>query len=112
MQPDNCITIYNTSGLVTGRTMIDGRVFQKHGLQFRVRSKDHPTGWTRIDALSRFAQRVYEAAVHVTRDGVDSRYLIKCFVSIGNVLDLGKDANNSDRNLFTLNLMAAISPLS
>lgn len=105
--PDNCITIFNTTGKDGGRSMIDGALLGHSGFQVRVRSHNHSTGWTKADAIQRdLAENVYDETVHVG----DKNYLVHCVSNIGDVMDLGTDSS-SKRVLFTINAITVINQL-
>ncbi len=104
--PDNCLTIYDTAGSSDGRYMHDGELRYHYGLQFRIRSKDHPTGWVKADALRTALSQVY--VQHVTIGSTN--YVVHAITKIGEILVLGKDAPNSKRSLFTVNTTIAFSP--
>lgn len=105
--PDNCITVYDTQGIGAGRSMIDGELLGFNGFQVRVRGVDHPTGWTKADAIqTTLAKQVLRKVVHVGA----SNYLVHAASRIGDVLALGKDPD-SKRRIFTLNAIAAIKQL-
>lgn len=105
--PDDSLTVFDTAGRVLGRNMIDGSLVDAYGLQLRVRSKDHPTGWTKADAV-RKALAENSRLVRVT---VDSNvYLVWCADGIGPIIALG-NALKSKRKLFTVNFTASIKQL-
>lgn len=104
-EPDDCITLYDTTGTQDGRSMVDGELFQHFGFQVRVRSTDHRTGWVKAEAIRQaLAKSIYQNLV--SRDG--SRYLVWCAAKISMVLVIGKDTPRSKRSLFTVNAVAPI----
>ncbi len=104
-EPDNCITVYDTTGISDGRSMMDGALWQHHGFQVRVRAKDHHAGWVKADAI-RTAMAEQACQRTVSRDG--KRYLVWSINKIGLVLVLGIDNPTSKRQLFTVNAVAPI----
>jgi hypothetical protein len=107
--PDNVITVYDTTGQDDCRTM-DGKIQQHYGIQVRVRAVDHPTGWQQIDLIRHgLSEDVYQE--NVTIDG--SQYSVWCYSGFGQILPLGRDiANNTDRRIFTLNFLMVVNQLS
>lgn len=104
--PDNCITVYDTAGTDDGRSMIDGELFGHYGIQVRVRSLDHATGWLKADAIqTALAETVYDNAVTIG----GSSYLVHSANKIGDVLALGKDVSDTKRSLFTLNAVLSLT---
>lgn len=100
--PDNVLTVYDTSGRDGGRTMYDGERQENHGFQVRIRSSDHKTGFTRARAIAVTLDRnVYDEVV--TLDG--TAYLVHAVSRTSDVIRLGK-APGSKRSLFTINALA------
>lgn len=110
--PDNCITVYDTTGLDEGREMVSGERQEHHGLQIRVRSKTQAVGFAKARDISvALDEDVYQETVAVDGDS----YLVWAVRRTGDPLFLGKDAPNSKRNLFTINAtvsLRAVAPLS
>jgi hypothetical protein len=104
--PDNVITCYDTAGQDDGREMITGTLDQHYGIQIRVRSQDHPTGWTKIAAIRQLLATQVDRMI-VTLASNQS-YTVFAVVKIKQILSIGKDVPNSKRSLFTLNFLAAI----
>jgi hypothetical protein len=106
--PDDCITVYNTAGVVDGRSMPDGEILEHRGWQVRVRALDNPTGYQKMDDIRTYMS---EVAVQVVTTIASIRYLVFCFAKFGDILDLGKDVPTSKRSLFTLNGLCPIRQL-
>lgn len=106
--PDQVITITDTAGTPQGRLHIDGEVIATFGFQVRVRSKDHPTGWLKADAIRNALAKSVDRT-QVTVGGV--AYLVPCVVRIGNVIPLGKESA-SKRSIFTLNAETHVRQLA
>lgn len=106
--PDNAVTIYDTAGADGGRAMFAGTLLGWVGVQVRVRSSDHPTGWTKADAIqTTLAESVYDERVTVGA----STYLVHCLSKIGDVLAIGKESPTSKRSLFTFNALMSVKQL-
>lgn len=105
--PDNCITVYNTAGTEDGRAMISGLLFDHEGLQIRVRSVDHPTGWNKLreirDAISMSVRNLF-----LTVEG--EPYRVNAVTRIQDVIPIGTE-QTSKRLLFTLNCTISFNKL-
>ena len=104
--PDNVITFHDTQGRSDGRSQIDGEIFTHYGFQAMIRSKDHPTGWTKGDQLLYYLSRV------VLNNSVQHpvslvNYHVVCVTHIGSVMSLGTD-ESSRRSLFSLNAACSL----
>lgn len=115
-QPDNVITVSDTSGIITGRTSIDGEVQEHYGIMIRVRSVDYPTGYTKINAIKKALDELNNLAQAVaTGDHLyeltigSSNYLIHCASRRSGVLHLGQIQDSSKRHLFTINYVVTIT---
>lgn len=105
--PDEVITVYNTQGRSDGRVM-EGEVQGPRGIQVRLRSKTPQSGWEKADAIrTALAESIYRNIVVVGA----VRYLVQSVAKIGDVIALGKDSTNSQRNLFTINAVTTIRVL-
>lgn len=106
-QPDDCITTYDTTGTDDGRSMIDGEVFRNPGVQVRIRSTDHSTGWVKADAIfAALGQSIRNYYIVIG----STRYLVSCVTNIGNVIALGKETSSTKRSLFTINATIVVDP--
>jgi hypothetical protein len=87
--------------------MVDGEVLYHYGIQVRVRSVDHPSGFLKAEGLRHWmAEVLYAASVAVPP--TNNKYVLWCLSRIGQVLPLGRDTGNTGRKLFTINCTAAI----
>lgn len=103
--PDSVITIYNTTGLKDGRSMIDGEVEMHPGVQIRVRAPDEDGASTKINAIAQALDTEVKYAV-VTIDG--SVYTIYSVSRTSDPFSLGQETPNSSRYIFTLNVVASL----
>lgn len=108
--PDNCISIWDTTGQVQARAMNSGQLIQKCGFQVRVRATDSLTGKVKANALQTWmAQNVYQADVTLNdAAGNNWNYVVWAIINIGNVLAIGLDKPDTQRELFTINAMVRI----
>ena len=58
--PDNCLVLSDNEGQLEGRTFVDPMLFQKHGLQVRVRANGPSDGYIKLNS-------VFNALVPLTR---------------------------------------------
>ena len=101
--PDNCITIYGSTGFEGGRLQYSGQVLISYGIQVRVRSLDPEVGWLKIHEIARaIDESIYQETV--TLDS--STYFVQSLSRTGDVIELGKDFQSSERYLFTVNATA------
>ncbi len=107
--PDDCVTVYDTAGRMDGRDMVDGQQNIHRGVQVRVRSTDHPTGYQKAEAVAVWLDEgVNQAVVTISSNS----YLVFCVNRTGDVLVLGKNVPGTKRSLFTINLVAPIRRLT
>jgi hypothetical protein len=107
--PDNCITVYDSLGNDDGRTMPNGTLQQHQGIQVRIRSLDHATGWTKSQQIrSILAEGIYYTGVLIGT----TPYLIHSVNQIGNVLALGKEIPTSKRTIFVINAVISVRQIA
>lgn len=56
-KPDNCVTIKDAVGGIDARTL-DGEVFEREGVQVRVRALDDQAGWAKARAIAAQLKRL------------------------------------------------------
>lgn len=105
--PDNCVTVYDTQGRDLARRGIGGQRAEHHGVQIRVRSVDHETGYLKaralavaLDADSNVLNRAVHLGGHV--------YNVQSFCRTGDVIAVGKDTPTSKLSIFTINAVVPI----
>lgn len=103
--PDEVITVYNTTGIIDGRSSIDGEIWEHYGFQVRVRSTKNRLARVKIDSIARsLSETAYNSLV--TIDG--NSYIVAAINRKGSVIDIGKETPTSERSVFTLNAISAI----
>lgn len=109
-QPDNTITVYNTTGQIDGREMIEGEVFEHYGYQIRVRATRERLVAAKMATIVRTLESVANEIVTIDANSdVGAASYIVCAVNRrGSVIDMGKEYPTSERNVFTLNAVSAI----
>ena len=103
--PDEVITIYDTTGIKNGRTMVDGEVHEHHGFQVRIRAGQYATGFTKARAIA-IAMDESVRNTTVTLDA--STYKVYSITRVSGPLSIGTDVPTSKNDLFTTNAVAAI----
>jgi hypothetical protein len=116
--PDNCITTYDTLGKSSGRTNYDGEQQEHHGVQVRVRSINHPIGFTKARAIAiALDQSVYDMVVSIG----SVSYLVHCVNRQGDIISLGKEVTvsgyksespSSRRQIFVINTFVSVREVS
>lgn len=111
-QPDDVVTVYDTSGVVQGRSHNDGQVLEHYGVQIRVRTSIPKNGNTKIRAILEFLDRtINQTVVNVPYD-TGTGYSVYCIHAVsrsGTILSLGKDTPTTKRTLFTVNVSVSLS---
>lgn len=98
--PDNCITVFDTSGRDDGRIMQTGNRSEHPGVQIRVRSNDAQQGYLKARAICVAVDTgFYDFAVTVNTN----EYVVHGIYRSSNVLALGKNLPNDKRSVFTIN---------
>lgn len=104
-QPDNCITVYCTSGILMGRIQDNGLYKEQYGLQFRVRANSTVEAYRKINEIS----ATIDTVVLENTITIDSSiYTIISINRKGGILSLGKESPTTKRSIYTLNAVASI----
>lgn len=108
-KPDSCITVYDTAGIDLGRIQFDGEREESYGIQVRVRSAAHTAGHKKTN----------EIAIALDKDLLDmnislgaSDYNVWCANRSSTVLVLGRESPNTNRRLFTVNVIVVIDQIN
>lgn len=106
--PDNCITLFDTTWRGDGRSMIDGETWHHYGFQVRVRAATHKIGFAKASAIHEgFDMDVLDMTV--TLDGTS--YLVQS-VTGTDVVKFGQNVPDTKRHLFAVNALAPILVLA
>ena len=107
-EPDSVITIYNTQGILDGRSMPTGEVFEHLGFQVRVRAITSNAGWTKANEIARqMAEVVYRNWVIVD----SAMYNVYAITRKSGVLEV-PEFPTSERKAFTINCIVALSRIN
>lgn len=101
--PDECGTIYTTTGVDDGRLMTGVNILH-HGIQIRVRGDDYDAAWLQLqDALDSLEGLNNESVV------IDSStYTVFNTSQTGPAIPLGVEPGTRRRFLFTANLLVSL----
>lgn len=112
--PDRVLTIYDTSGVLTGREMSESEMQGMYGLQFRARARDYPTCYEKLMAVAIAMDLVYYRRVNIQAQ----TYLVHDVKRLDNPLHLplpnrtGKPPLNSDRKIFVFNALVSLKQVT
>lgn len=105
--PDNVITIYDTSNDPDDWVMITGMLLERYGIQIRVRSGIYTPGFNKVESIKNyFDQEVYRNTV--TIDSID--YMIHSMDRSSGPFHIGTE-ENTQRDVFTINYLATLEKI-
>jgi len=102
--PDNALSLYNTSGNLDGRIQSSGEVIQHPGIQIRVRALDSAEGYLKIKELALAMNAVKRALVAFD----DEFYTIHAIKQTSDIFSIGKEPDGN-RFWFSVNGTITIS---
>lgn len=108
-EPDNTVTVTDTSGLLHGREMVGGETQAHEGVQVRVRGLTHPVAYARADLIKVALDAQYQDVVTMPDA---TRYLVWAVHRTTGVLALGKETKASKRSIFTINARLSVRKLA
>ena len=104
--PDNCISVYNTTGQVKGRVQSSGEFQDRPGIQVRVRGATYEIAYAKIKAIQTYLEEtVLRTAVTIG----SSSYLVHSLNRTSDLLHNGKDVTSSKRYTFTVNYYVTLT---
>lgn len=109
MEPDQrdlAITLYNTVGVMFGRHNNDGSIAEHHGVFIRVRATSDRVAYLKAQEI---ATALNEQVLRTEVSIGNSDYVFESASQRGSIISLGKDQDNSNRYLCTLNYTVVIS---
>lgn len=101
---DRAICVYDTTGIIFGKCMCDGRIYQQYGINIRVRSVDYEEGWRRANNIQDNLAALSQETVIIE----SIEYKIGSFSPTSGIIPLGESEIRS-RKSFSLNGIAAIT---
>ena len=99
----DCGSIYDTSGIKDGRLMI-GPVIEHYGIQLKIRSDVHITGWSKAEAIASALDGVVDDLIEIN----SVEYRIYNIKRTGPVISLGMELGTKGRRLFTVNFLVTL----
>ena len=99
--PDNCITVYDTTGVKDGRMMSDGAIDFHHGFMVRLRAAMFPRGFAKANDLAEALDKQVQDNIVTMSSG--AVYKVYVTSRTGDVISLGRDTPTSKRSVFTIN---------
>lgn len=102
--PDNCITVYNTTGTTQGATQIDGVLQIHHGIQIRIRGDNPKTAYSKANEIAVALDGLQQRNVTIE----STNYVVAAARRTSDVLDLGNEVPTSKRRIFTINAIVAL----
>lgn len=102
--PDNAIVIYDTAGILDGRSGADSIMEEHYGIEVMVRSSA-VTGYTKADAIAIALDTVSNATVTIAT----TSYTVHAITRKSGVLKAGTETPTSKRYLFTTNAVVALT---
>lgn len=120
--PDNTITLYDTDGIVQARNMVDGEVYENHGVMIRVRGVKTivgtlPVSGARIarnkidDIVRALDQSVCRYSISVPDNIVSGTtlYTLHSANRSSGVMRSGRQRGNSERYVYTVNYLMSLT---
>lgn len=104
--PDNCITVYNTTGTVQGRLQATGEFQDRPGIQIRVRGATYAVAYAKIKTIQTYLEETVARTVVLIGT---SQYLVHSLNRTSDLLHNGKDVTSSKRYTFTVNYYVSIT---
>lgn len=102
--PDNAITLFDTSGTRQGR-VFGGEIQEHEGFQVRIRATSHPIGQTKANAIKEALDKSI-LNVQVAIEG--TTYIVHSVSRRSGIFYLGQDVTSSKRVIFTINAVVAL----
>jgi hypothetical protein len=110
--PDNYLTIYDTSPVKDGRLMVSGEVIEHLGVSLRIRGWPHNTGYSKALQFQQHWDGVRNATVNLPAEPniPATSYLVQNITRVGGILPLGQEPGKT-RLIWTLNGLVTLKRL-
>lgn len=103
--PDNAVSVIDTTPKTDGRSAFDGEVWEHPGCQITIRSINYQDGRKRAAKIVAKLDALLKASVTVE----STTYTIHSVTRTGGINSIGKEQNRDpERNLFTINLLMSV----
>jgi hypothetical protein len=109
--PDNNVAVIGTEGTAEGREMIGGHLFEKYGIQIRVRAINVEDGYTKIAAIMQSLNEDTNLTDVTVADEVGtatSTYEVQSVMPTSTIIRLGPEPNVSRRSVWVSNHLASL----
>ena len=107
--PNNAICVYDTENRMEGREMVTGESQEHYGIQIAIRAENEDVGTSKGRAITESLDtEVFRELVTVQ----GAVYLVQSVGRTTGVLNLGREAPQTDRRRFSINALASITLLS
>lgn len=110
--PDNVITVYDTTPQDDGRTMVDGEDIHHYGVQIRIRGVTDPVAYVKAESIHvTLSENTYYERIAINdRVNPSALYLVHS-ISKQSLVAVGRDAPASTRYLYTINALMTMTLL-
>lgn len=110
--PDSALCVYDTSGVLEGRTMSDSEPQEQYGFQIKFRCAEDQINQVATNArwMTYAFGQLLRQLVFVPGDGqrFGADYLVQAITRRSTLLSLGRESPTTRRRLFTMNFTASI----
>ena len=97
---NNVVTVYDILGLKEGRDMASGTVYERYGVQIKIRSLLYEDGWAQIQAVANYVDAMRQVLVNAS-----STQAFKIpSITRGIPISMGPEPGTKRRFLFSLNI--------
>lgn len=111
--PDGAIVVADTTGKVEGREMVAGYLFEKHGIQIKVRSAGPVDGYVKSARILQSLTAVHNVETTVLDEAgtSSSDYRVQSLTPTSPVIKLGPETPQSHRYVWTANYIVSVRML-
>jgi hypothetical protein len=115
--PDDAVTIYNTSGRNDGRGMVTGRRWWHHGISVKIRATRPDVGQLKARQIAAVFDQIIQGnsvtcPPNKFTDNNPHSYLVPCVTITSQfAFPAGKEVPKTERNSFTINAVCPIEEL-
>lgn len=106
--PDSALVVNDTTGILDGRSMIDGEVLTNHGIQLIIRDDNQQDGYAKANDIAIALDGIRRNTVIVE----SSTYLVHAVSRKGDVIYLGVDVPRSNLHLYSINGTVSLNKTS
>jgi hypothetical protein len=108
--PDDSIVVYDTAGVLDGRSMRTGDKFTHPGVQALIRSAKYGNGFHKARRIAGAMDRVKRARVVISSGAFAGTYTVDNISRTGDVLPVGvEEEGDRRRHRFTVNAILTVT---